>query len=518
MEIPEQDAAHMARAVELAGRGHGTTSPNPVVGCVVLDSAGAVAGEGFHAYAGGPHAEVVALAQAGERARGGTAYVTLEPCDHTGRTGPCTLALLDAGIARVVVAVADPNPKAAGGAVRLRAAGVSVTIGVLAGAAERVNEEWLTYARLGRSHVTWKFAATLDGRSAAEDGTSQWITSPEARADVHRLRAASDAIVAGVGTILADDARLTARPVPAAVVGADAGPGPGAGSGASAAPGPVLQSPASQDGPARRPAHGAHDGSSALRGGALRHAPAEGGAGDRHPGTTAADAGSGSHAGSGAGERDAAGRPVPGPGDGAGARPDGETGGGSAARLIAPVGGGDGRGAFDTAGDGHGTGAGRDAGEAADAGRGARVPLRVVVDTDARTPQAARVLDDEAPTLIAVAEDAGAGLKADLLRLPRHGDGLDLLALLRELAAREVVSVFLEGGPTLAGAFMRQGLVDRVVAYVAPALLGSGRAALGAAGVRTIGQMHRLTFDEISPIGPDVRLIARPIAQPGREQ
>ncbi|MFI7701020.1 bifunctional diaminohydroxyphosphoribosylaminopyrimidine deaminase/5-amino-6-(5-phosphoribosylamino)uracil reductase RibD [Nonomuraea sp. NPDC049480] len=458
MEIPEQDAAHMARAVELAGRGHGTTSPNPVVGCVVLDSAGAVAGEGFHAYAGGPHAEVVALAQAGERARGGTAYVTLEPCDHTGRTGPCTLALLDAGIARVVVAVADPNPKAAGGAVRLRAAGVSVTIGVLTGAAERVNEEWLTYARLGRSHVTWKFAATLDGRSAAEDGTSQWITSPEARADVHRLRAASDAIVAGVGTILADDARLTARPVPAAVLGSDAGPGPGAGSGASAAPGPVLQSPASQDGPVRRPAHGA------------------------------------------------------------GARPDGEAGGGSAARLIAPVGGGNGHGAGDTAGDGHGTGAGRDAGEAADAGRGARVPLRVVVDTDARTPQAARVLDDEAPTLIAVAEDAGAGLKADLLRLPRHGDGLDLLALLRELAAREVVSVFLEGGPTLAGAFIRQGLVDRVVAYVAPALLGSGRAALGAAGVRTIGQMHRLTFDEISPIGPDVRLIARPIAQPGREQ
>ncbi|MDX3108277.1 RibD family protein, partial [Nonomuraea angiospora] len=149
---------------------------------------------------------------------------------------------------------------------------------------------------------------------------------------------------------------------------------------------------------------------------------------------------------------------------------------------------------------------------------GGRRPLRVVVDTRGRTPQDARVLDDAAPTLVAVAEDAGTGLKADLLRLPRHGRGLDLEALLEELAAREIVSVFLEGGPTLAGEFLRRGLVDRVVAYLAPALLGSGRAALGAAGVGTIGEMHRLTFDEISPIGPDVRLIARPATQPGREQ
>ncbi|MEO3871571.1 bifunctional diaminohydroxyphosphoribosylaminopyrimidine deaminase/5-amino-6-(5-phosphoribosylamino)uracil reductase RibD [Nonomuraea sp. B12E4] len=380
MEIPARDAAHMARAVELAGHGHGTTSPNPVVGCVVLDAAGQVAGEGFHAYAGGPHAEVAALAEAGERARGGTAYVTLEPCDHTGRTGPCSRALLEAGVARVVIAVSDPNPKAAGGAARLRSHGVEVIAGVLAGAAERANEEWLTYARLGRSHVTWKFAATLDGRSAAADGTSQWITSAESRADVHRMRAAADAIVAGIGTVLADDPHLTARSAPSAE---------------STAP------------------------------------PAEGG-GDR-------------------------------------------------------------------------------------AGRGGRVPLRVVVDTEGRTPQSARVLDDRAPTLVAVAHDAGTELKADLLRLPRHAAGLDLHALLKELAAREVVSVFVEGGPTLAGAFVRQGLVDRVVAYVAPALLGSGRAALGAAGVGTIGEIHRLTFDEISPIGPDVRLIARP-REPGREK
>ncbi|MER6001800.1 bifunctional diaminohydroxyphosphoribosylaminopyrimidine deaminase/5-amino-6-(5-phosphoribosylamino)uracil reductase RibD [Nonomuraea angiospora] len=408
MEIPAQDAAHMARAVELAGHGHGTTSPNPVVGCVVLDAGGQVAGEGFHAYAGGPHAEVVALAQAGERARGGTAYVTLEPCDHTGRTGPCSLALLAAGVARVVIAVPDPNLKAAGGAARLRAHGVSVTSGVLGAEAERVNEEWLTYARLGRSHVTWKFAATLDGRSAAEDGTSQWITSPEARADVHRLRAAADAIVAGIGTVLADDPHLTARPGPP---------------NDPASAGPASAGPAS-----------AGRGSEARVG---RVAPASE------------------------------------------TRPGGGAGGGEAGR---------------------------------------RRPLRVVVDTRGRTPQDARVLDDSAPTLVAIAEDADTGLKADLLRLPRDGRGLDLEALLKELAAREVVSVFLEGGPTLAGEFLRRGLVDRVAAYLAPALLGSGRAALGAAGVGTIGEMHRLTFDEISPIGPDVRLIARPATQPGREQ
>lgn len=439
----------MARAVELAAHGHGTTSPNPVVGCVVLDAAGQVAGEGFHAYAGGPHAEVVALAQAGERARGGTAYVTLEPCDHTGRTGPCSRALLAAGVARVVIAVSDPNPKAAGGAARLRDHGVAVTTGVLAEAAERVNEEWLTYARLGRAHVTWKFAATLDGRSAAEDGTSKWITSPEARADVHRLRAASGAIIAGIGTVLADDPHLTARPTAAvreAALGASDGAGSAGGvleGGADAvAPGAVEHSAASVT----------RKGGATQEGGAMR--------------------------GSEARRLDGEGRQS----DGEGARSDGEGGwlAGGGARSL-------------------------------------RVPLRVVVDAEARTPQSARVLDDQAPTIIAIADDTGTTLKADLLRLPRRDGGLDLEALLRELARRDVVSVFLEGGPTLAGAFVRQGLVDRVVAYLAPALLGSGRAALGAAGVGTIAGLHRLTFDEISPIGPDVRLIARPFTQRGRE-
>ncbi|OUC91691.1 riboflavin biosynthesis protein RibD [Streptosporangium minutum] len=378
----------MRRAIELAARGRGTTSPNPVVGCVVLDAAGQVVGEGFHAYAGGPHAEVVALRAAGERARGGTAYVTLEPCAHTGRTGPCALALLEAGIARVVVAVSDPNPAAAGGADRLTRHGVAVTTGVLAAEAARGNAEWLTSVRLGRPHVTWKYAATLDGRSAAADGTSQWITSPEARADVHRLRGEADAIIAGIGTVLADDPRLTVRRPPGDGVPAD---------------GPGL--PAGRSGTGARP-------------------PKEG----------------------------------------------------------APA---------------------------------TRQPLRVVVDSDARTPLTARVLDGGAPTLIAVAADADADAlasRAEVVRLARRRPyGIDLAGLLAELHRRQIVGVLLEGGPTLAGSFLKEGLIDRVVGYLAPALLGEGAAALGPAGAATIAETHRLEFEDVTPTGPDLRLTARPV-------
>jgi diaminohydroxyphosphoribosylaminopyrimidine deaminase/5-amino-6-(5-phosphoribosylamino)uracil reductase len=171
----------MRRAIELALDGVGSTSPNPSVGCVILDPAGLVAAEGRTTAAGGPHAEVVALAAAGPAARGGTAVVTLEPCDHTGRTGPCTTALREAGIARVVIAVRDPDPPAAGGAETLRSAGIEVVIGVREAEAREAMLGWLTAVRLGRPYVVWKFAATLDGRSAAADGTSQWITSAEAR-------------------------------------------------------------------------------------------------------------------------------------------------------------------------------------------------------------------------------------------------------------------------------------------------------------------------------------------------
>ncbi|BFU43805.1 bifunctional diaminohydroxyphosphoribosylaminopyrimidine deaminase/5-amino-6-(5-phosphoribosylamino)uracil reductase RibD [Krasilnikovia sp. MM14-A1004] len=343
--VTEDEA--MGRAIALAARGLGTTSPNPVVGCLLLSADGEVVGEGFHAYAGGPHAEIVALAQAGERARGGTAVVTLEPCNHTGRTGPCVNALVAAGIRRVVIAVDDPNPAAAGGAAALRAAGVEVVTGFRRPEAEEGNVAWLTAVRRGRPYVTWKFAATLDGRSAAADGTSQWITSAPARTDVHTLRSTVDAIVVGVGTVLADDPQLTVRDL--------------------------------------------RDGSLAIT-----------------------------------------------------------------------------------------------------------QPLRVVVDSAGRTPATARVRDASAPTWIATAAELGTG-----------PDGrADLSALLTTLYARGVRGVLLEGGPTLAGAFLAAGLVDRVIGYVAPKLLGAGLTALVDAGVATIAEAIDLELIEVVQVGTDLRFTA----------
>ncbi|MFE7043757.1 bifunctional diaminohydroxyphosphoribosylaminopyrimidine deaminase/5-amino-6-(5-phosphoribosylamino)uracil reductase RibD [Streptomyces atratus] len=354
------DITAMRRATTLAARGLGSTSPNPVVGCVILDAAGRQAGEGFHQRAGGPHAEIHALRAAGERARGGTAYVTLEPCNHTGRTGPCAQALIEAGVARVVYAVGDPNPQATGGADTLRAAGVKAEQGLLAEEAEAGNVAWLTSVRLGRPYVLWKYAATLDGRIAAADATSRWITSPESRADVHRLRAEADAVVVGSGTARADDPQLGVRGI-----------------------------------------------------------------------------------------------------------------------------------------------------------EGAVQPLRVVVDTGATTVRpGARVLDDTAPTLIAVADGADARHLPEgaVLRLPRAatGPGLDIPALLTALYGRGIRSVLLEGGPTLAGAFVAAGTVDKVVGYLAPVLLGAGPAALADAGISTIADALRLDVTETVRIGPDLRITAVP--------
>jgi len=349
--VTEDEA--MRRAVALAARGLGTTSPNPVVGCILLGPGGEVVGEGFHAYAGGPHAEIVALAQAGERARGGTCVVTLEPCNHTGRTGPCSEALVNAGVRRVVIAVDDPTPVAAGGAATLRAAGIEVATGVRRAEAELGNVAWLTAVRRSRPYVTWKFAATLDGRSAAADGTSQWISSAESRADVHVLRSTVDAIVAGVGTVVADDPQLTVRDL--------------------------------------------RDGTLAIK-----------------------------------------------------------------------------------------------------------QPLRVVVDSSGRTPAGARVRDAAASTWIVTAAEVGSG-----------PDGrVDLTAMLSALFGRGVRNVLLEGGPTLAGAFLGAGLVDRVIGYVAPKLLGAGRAALVDAGVGTIADAVELDFTEITQIGGDLRFTATPRPKP----
>jgi len=199
----------MSHALALAANGP-LTGGNPQVGCILLDDAGNAIAEGWHRGAGTPHAEVDALRQLGGR-RAHTAIVTLEPCNHTGRTGPCALALIEAGIRRVVYAVDDPGATSGGGAERLRAAGVEVVEGVHEAEVRRFLEWWLVAQQRGRSWVTVKWASTLDGRAAAADGSSQWITGPEARADGHRLRANADAILTGTGTVLADDPALTAR-------------------------------------------------------------------------------------------------------------------------------------------------------------------------------------------------------------------------------------------------------------------------------------------------------------------
>ncbi len=269
--------------------------------------------------------------------------VTLEPCNHTGRTGPCVDALLAAGVAEVHFAVTDPNPEAAGGAERLRAHGVAVHSGLLAEEAARGPlRAWLHFARTGRPHVTWKYASTVDGRVAAADGTSRWISSPDSRAEVHELRRQVDAIVAGLGTVRADDPELTAR---------------------------------EQDGTLAR-----------------------------------------------------------------------------------------------------------------------RQPLRVVVGRG-ELPEGARVANDAAETL--------------------HMRTHDPKTVLTELAARGAVHVLLEGGPRLAGAFVEAGLVDRVLLYLAPGLLGAGPAALADAGVGTIADTVRLQFEEVGRSGPDVRISAVPARQGG---
>lgn len=330
----------MRRALDLARRGPAAT-PNPRVGCVVLDAAGRIVGEGWHRGAGTPHAEVDALARAGARAQGGTAVVTLEPCNHTGRTGPCSEALLAAGISRVVHAQADPNPVAAGGAARLRAAGVEVTSGLLADQAEALNRSWTFAQRHHRPLVTWKFAATLDGYSAAADGSSQWITSESMRELVMSRRAECGAVVVGTGTALADDPRLTTR------------------------------------------------------------------------------------------------------------RPDGS-----------PC---------------------------------EHQPLRVVVGRRP-LPEHARARGDDG-----------------LLRQYTTHDPAEVLD---SLTAEGVHHVWLEGGPRLAAAFWRAGLVDEVVACLAPALLGAGSPAVADLGIGSMAGIERLRLRELLQAGGDLALVLDPVRRP----
>lgn len=334
--IPTSIDEAMRMAVDEADAARGRTSPNPPVGAIILDVDGVVVGVGSTQPPGGPHAEVVALQEAGEKARGGTAVVTLEPCNHTGRTGPCSRALIEAGIAKVVFAVADPTPLAQGGARTLMEAGVLVETGTGAeSVAKGPLRAWLHKQRTGRPHVTLKYAASLDGRSAAADGSSQWITGPAARAHVHEQRSTLDAIVVGTGTVAADDPRLTAR------------------------------------------------------------------------------------------------------------LPDG---------TDSP-----------------------------------HQPTRVVVGLRETAPTA-QVRSSDAPTLF--------------VRSREPADVMHALA--------EHTDVLIEGGPTLAGAFLAAGLVDRIVAYIAPLVLGSGAAAVENAGVGTITDALRFSIESVQPIGADILLSAVP--------
>lgn len=334
----------MRAAIE-AARTVARALPNPRVGCVLLSAEGEQLAVGHHRGAGTPHAEVDALTQAGEAARGATAVVTLEPCNHTGRTGPCVDALLEAGVTRVVVGQRDPNPTAAGGADRLRQAGVDVETGVLEDEAAALNVEWTFAVTEGRPFVTWKYAATMDGLSAAPDGSSKWITSAEARRDVQRFRAGADAIMAGTGAVLADDPRLTVR--------------------------------------------------------------------------------------------DADDLPLPYP----------------------------------------------------------QQPLRVVVG-ETHVPAYYRVFDRVAPTLLVQTRE------------PEE--------VLGKMTENGVHHVWLEGGPRLAGAFWNAGLIDRVIGYIAPAMLGSGRAALEGEAT-TLADLRPIDLHDVARVGPDIRIIGTPGRAPREE-
>lgn len=212
MHESDFDAWHMARALELAKRGEGFVEPNPMVGCTIVAD-GETVGEGYHQRFGGPHAEVLALASAGARARGATAYVTLEPCCHQGKTGPCSQALIAAGVKRVVIAQRDPYPQVDGGGIaELQKAGIDVEGGLLADQARELNRPYLKLVTKARPWIIAKWAMTLDGKLATSTGDSRWISGPASRAIVHRLRGRVDAVMIGRGTAVADDPLLTARP------------------------------------------------------------------------------------------------------------------------------------------------------------------------------------------------------------------------------------------------------------------------------------------------------------------
>jgi len=361
MSFTAVDHGMMARALQLAERGLWTTSPNPRVGCVLV-RAGEIVGEGWHEKAGEPHAEVHALRAAGEKARGATAYVTLEPCSHYGRTPPCAEALVKAGVARVVAAMTDPNPQVSGrGMALLRAAGIETASGLLENEARELNIGFVARMTRGRPWLRLKAAASLDGKTALNNGVSQWITGPQARLDGQRWRARACAVLTGIGTVRDDDPQLNVRD-------------------------------------------------------------------------------------------------------------------------------------FSTP----------------------RQPLRVIVDSRLETPLTARILQG-GPTLVAGAvEDAE---KTDLLRaagaevivLPNAAGKVELPELLAELARRGINEVHAEAGFKLNGSLLREGLVDELLLYLAPCLIGHAASGLfNLPELTTLAGKQSLQIRDLRQLGEDIRLIARP--------
>ncbi len=353
----------MRIALREAEKGVGRTSPNPAVGALLVKN-GRIVARGHHAHAGGPHAEVVVIRAAGTRAQGADLYTTLEPCDHWGKTPPCSLAILGAGVRRVFVGSRDPNPLVNGrGVGRLRRAGVQVVTGVLEAECDALNAHWFRYITSGRPHVTLKAAVTLDGKLATRTGDSRWVTGPEARERVHRLRDRVDAVLVGAGTARADDPRLTAR---------------------------------------------------------LRR------------------------------------------------------------------------------------GKGRD-------------PLRVVLDTRLRLPPSLRLFRPRrgAPTLVAhVSGRPAAGRPGvEYLRCRGRGGRVDVRDLLRKLARRGVTSLLVEGGAEVHRTFLEAGLVDRVLLFIAPKLVGGeGRSWIAGPGVARMADALALEEVRVDRVGPDILVSGKPAA------
>lgn len=360
------DEFYLARAFELARLGRFTTAPNPNVGCVIVRD-GQIVGEGYHLRAGEPHAEVHALRMAGELACGATAYVTLEPCSHHGRTPPCADALAAAGVRRVVAAMQDPNPQVAGrGLYRLQQAGIEVRHGLMLAEAEAINPGFLKRMRTGFPYVQLKIGASLDGRTAMASGESQWITSPQARQDVQRLRAQSAAILSTSATVLADDPSLTVR-------------------------------------------------------------------------WDELDSGT---------------------------------------QYVYPR-------------------------------ENLRQPLRIILDSQNRVTPQHRVVNQPGATWLARLQPDEQNWPQGVEQriFPAHGGGIDLVVMMMQLAQSQINSVWVEAGAHLAGALLQAGLVDELIVYIAPKLLGdNGRGLCQLPGLQTLADAPELVFSEVRQIGPDLRL------------